>query len=450
VIVGGGLAGMVAARKLQQRGVAVTVLEKSDIEGGFGNAVISGGLLHVAWEPPDSTEEAKHARLLAETEGEIDPDLAAALAAQSSHIIPWLQAEGIEMRSKSEEPATRWTLYPFRAGMGRRLLPDLGPARAMLRLYDNFRREGGDIRLGATAASLVQGPAGWRVSYRHSTSPSTIDASSVVFADGGFQANPELLSRYVGPNAGLCLLRATTTGTGDGLRMLLDNGAGATGLGRVYGHLVSLDALHSDDLWPFPHFDEMCMTGLVVTRRGDRLPLTTTSPVGLVTSMARSDDPRGFTVVFDHDLWTGPATGAKLGLPALNPELARRGGHLVSSETLEGLAGLLGIQTQRLANAFEQHNATPGVRSLKRAPYYAARVIAGITFTMGGAMIGPDAAVLTPDRAPIPGLFAAGSTTGGLQGGPNGGYVGGLAPAATFGYIAAESIADLVRTSAAR
>jgi fumarate reductase flavoprotein subunit len=441
---------MVAARRLQQSGVAVTVLEKSDVEGGFGNVVISGGLVHVAWEPPDSAEDAKLARLLAETEGEIDPELAAALAAHSSRIIPWLQAEGVEMRAKTEEPATKWTLYPFRAGMGRRLLPDLGPSRTMLRLYDNFRRAGGDIRLGAAAASLAQGPAGWRLSYRHASSTSTIDASCALFADGGFQANPELLSRYVGPNAGLCLLRATTTGTGDGLRMLLDNGAGATGLGRVYGHLVSLDALHSDDLWPFPHFDEMCMTGLVLTRLGDRLPLTTTSPVGLVTTMARSDDPRGFTVVFDHDLWTGPATRAKLGLPALNPELARRGGHLVSSETLDGLAGPLGIQNQRLKNAIEQHNATPGVRPLKRAPYYAARVIAGITFTMGGAMIGPDAAVLTPDRAPIPGLFAAGSTTGGLQGGPNGGYVGGLAPAATFGYIAAGSIAGLVRAGAER
>ena len=45
----------------------------------------------------------------------------------------------------------------------------------------------------------------------------------------------------------------------------------------------------------------------------------------------------------------------------------------------------------------------------------------------------------------VPGLFAAGSTTGGIQGGPNGGYVGGLATAATFGYIAAGTIAVQVR-----
>jgi fumarate reductase flavoprotein subunit len=272
----------------------------------------------------------------------------------------------------------------------------------------------------------------------------------VLVADGGFQANTELLSRYIGPNAGLCLLRATTTGTGDGLRMLLDNGAGAVGLGRVYGHLVSLDALHNDDLWPFPHLDELCMAGLVLTRYGNRFPVTTTSPVALVTQMARSDDPRGFTVIFDDELWKGPAGRGQLGLPAANPELAGRGGHLVSSETIAGLAELLGVAKDRLVEAAEQHNMSSGSYAIAHPPFYAARLVPGITFTMGGAKIGPDAAVRAPDGVPIPGLFAAGSTAGGIQGGPNGGYVGGLAIAATFGYIAAESIAEQVARAGQR
>ena len=429
---------MVAARRLQQLGVEVTVLEKSEIDGGFGNAVISGGLIHVAWEPPDSPRDVKRERLFAETDGEIDPALADALATQSARVIPWLNAEGVEMRPKTEEPATKWTLYPFRSGMARRLMPELGPAKAMIRLYESFRAHDGDLRPGASARSLEPDRGGWRVGF----GDSSIDARHVIFADGGFQANSELLSRYVGPNAGLCLLRATTTGTGDALRMLLDNGAGAVGLGRVYGHLVSHDALHSDDLWPFPHLDELCMTGLVVARGGDRFPVSTTSPVGLVTQLARTDDPRGFAVVFDHDLWTGPAGRGKLGLPAPNPELAARGGHLASAETIEGLAAQLGVAEERLTAAVAQHNSSSGLCLLARAPFYAARLVPGITFTMGGAMIGPDAAVLTPDRNPIPGLFAAGSTTGGIQGGPNGGYVGGLAIAATYGLIAADSVAQ--------
>jgi len=43
------------------------------------------------------------------------------------------------------------------------------------------------------------------------------------------------------------------------------------------------------------------------------------------------------------------------------------------------------------------------------------------------------------DDQPIPGLYAAGGTTGGLEGGGTLGYVGGLIKAATMGLIAAEA-----------
>jgi fumarate reductase flavoprotein subunit len=444
VIVGGGFAGMVAARRLQQLGVSAVVLEKGDLDGGLGNTVISGGLIHVAWEPPDSTYEDKHERLLAETGGEIDLELADALAAESAHIIPWLQAEGVAMRQKTDERATRWTLYPFRTGSGRRLLPDMGPARAMTRLYDAFRAADGDVRMGSQAFSLGPMPGGWRVRYSGAWGEAAITAPYVLFADGGFQANAEMLSRYVGPNAGLCLLRASTSGSGDGLRMLLENGAGTAGLGRVYGHIVSLDALHSDDLWPFPHLDGLCMAGLMIDRHGHRFAAGTNSPAGLVTRLARTDDPRGYIVVFDHELWTGPAGLGDLGLPAPNPEIQRRGGHLAVADTVASLADLLGLRTERLAASIAEHNDAVGSRPIARSPFYGARLVPGITFTMGGAMIGRDAGVRRPDGRSISGLYAAGSTAGGIQGGPNGGYVGGLAAAATFGYIAAESIAARV------
>jgi fumarate reductase flavoprotein subunit len=41
-----------------------------------------------------------------------------------------------------------------------------------------------------------------------------------------------------------------------------------------------------------------------------------------------------------------------------------------------------------------------------------------------------DGAVLDTNDRPIPGLYAAGSTIGGLNGGPHSGYVGGLINAA--------------------
>ena len=60
-----------------------------------------------------------------------------------------------------------------------------------------------------------------------------------------------------------------------------------------------------------------------------------------------------------------------------------------------------------------------------------------------------DGAVLDQSETPIPGLFAAGSTVGGLDGGPNAGYVGGLIKA-TIALRAAEAIAAAYPSSAGR
>ena len=46
-----------------------------------------------------------------------------------------------------------------------------------------------------------------------------------------------------------------------------------------------------------------------------------------------------------------------------------------------------------------------------------------------------------PQDTPLAGLYAAGACTGGLEGGGNAGYSGGLTKSSVFGMIAGESIA---------
>ena len=78
---------------------------------------------------------------------------------------------------------------------------------------------------------------------------------------------------------------------------------------------------------------------------------------------------------------------------------------------------------------------------IRTAPFYAARLVAGITYTMGGIAVDGDSRVLDANDNPITGLYAAGACTGGLEGGPAVGYVGGLSKASTTGFCAAEHIA---------
>ena len=73
---------------------------------------------------------------------------------------------------------------------------------------------------------------------------------------------------------------------------------------------------------------------------------------------------------------------------------------------------------------------------IDHGPFLAIPACAGITYTMGGIAIDGQARVLDTTGMPITGLYAAGATTGGLEGGPAIGYVGGLSKSAVFGFIA--------------
>lgn len=445
VIVGGGLAGIAAARRLVEVGVRPTVLERGAEDGGAGNARISGGLLHVAWEAMDTPADALYARLLKETDDEIDPALARRFADGAGPALEWLRSHDVELSPKGDVPYMRHALAPHGEGIGRRIQPERGTDRTLVALYKGVREGGGEVRLGVSAERLAPAAdGGWIVSCRGDEGSFDLHARVVLVADGGFQGSPELLTRYVGPNAATALLRAMPTSTGEGLQMLLANGAQTVGLGRVYGHIVSRDALGNDTLWPYPTLDKLCMQALLVDRRGERLPTHATDGVALVNELVRTETPRAFRVVFDEALWNGAGADNPYGAPVPNPDLVERGGDHHAAETLEQLAQAAGLETVALQAAVDAHNADPAKIAIAKPSFHAIAIVPGITFTQGGVKVGPDCAVLDALDAPISGLYAAGSCTGGLHGGPRGGYVGGLADALVFGLAAADAIgADL-------
>jgi tricarballylate dehydrogenase len=106
-------------------------------------------------------------------------------------------------------------------------------------------------------------------------------------------------------------------------------------------------------------------------------------------------------------------------------------------------------------DGFDPHvldgNASTGIRpaksnwaiGLRDPPCYAYEVTGGITFAFGGVEIDPSAAVLDSRGRTIPGLYAAGNSTGGLfyHNYPGG---TGLMNAAVFGRIAGESAVESV------
>ena len=167
-------------------------------------------------------------------------------------------------------------------------------------------------------------------------------------------------------------------------------------------------------------------------------------------------------IVFDHAIWEGP--GRKGFIPA-NPHVPEVGGTLIRAASLEELARALKLPPDALATTVRAYNdavssgrletLAPARSALRfsplpivTAPFYAMPACPGITNTMGGIVINERAQALREDDAPIPGLYVAGCAAGGLTGGPEIGYVGGLAIAAATALRAAEHIAALSRPMA--
>ena len=136
---------------------------------------------------------------------------------------------------------------------------------------------------------------------------------------------------------------------------------------------------------------------------------------------------------------------------SINPTLVESGGTIVSAPDEQHLAARTGLPAEESARTLESFERfcdhgeamtppkTGRSRRFTSTTLYALGVIAGITFAMGGLLVDPDGRVMHKDGSPITGLYAAGGSMGGLQGGPmSKGYTGGWSEATTFGLLAAE------------
>jgi fumarate reductase flavoprotein subunit len=331
-----------------------------------------------------------------------------------------------------------------------------GADATLRRLEANLIKRGGQIRRGAQAVRLLMQDGICKgVVAMQNGSEVAIRATNIVLADGGFQGNAELLAQHLTPSPRSILQRGAGTGYGNALEMASDAGAAHTELEAFYGHIMSRDAMHNPQVWPYPQLDELATAGVLVDTAGRRIADEGLGGVFLSNAIARQADPLGTSIIFDDAVWR--TAGRSATIPP-NPLLTEAGGTLHVGDSLEALASKAGLDaaslvaTVREYNDAVQNNACDRLspvrsthrrppRSIATAPFYAVPACAGLTYTMGGIRINERAQVVDRAGASIPGLYAAGACTGGLEGGPAVGYVGGLMKAAVLGILAAEHLA---------
>ena len=452
IVIGGGIAGLVAGTRAAERGLKVAILEKGEEADYKCNTRWSGGIVHVGYIDPKEPSANIAAGIERNTRGYTDPALAHVLIEQTGKVIDWLRVQGVRFIRSGSLSYLAWTMAPPRALVAGMDWKGRGPDVMLRTLTERLRKLGGVLHLGVTADRLIMDGgrvAGIEAGARRFNTP------AVVIADGGFQSNLALIRQHIMPNPDAVKQRGAATGVGDGMRMAAEAGAAITALDCFYGHLLSRDSMTNDKVWPYPELDGMAVAGIVVNHAGQRFLDEGMGGVHMANTLARCEDPLCATLIMDTPIWEGPGRSARI--PA-NPALERAGGTILRGNTLRDLAAVAKLDPDGLEATVASYNkacASGGFAALTpprstdkakpmpiaKGPFVAIPACAGITYTMGGIRIDTDARVLTEAGTPVPGLYAAGAATGGIEGGPAIGYTGGLSKSAVFGFRAAEHAA---------
>jgi tricarballylate dehydrogenase len=413
---------------------------------------------------PPYTEEDYYDDIMRVTEDCADPDLALLVVRESQATMRWMRDRGIRWIPMFGRQAYKVEgKFHFWGGL---TLEAVGGGPGLIDMeYEAAAKSGIDVRFEAKATGLVtdEGGAVAGVVVRASRGSETIAARAVVLAAGGFEANVEMRTRYLGPGWDMARVRGTPYNTGDGIQMALAVGA------QPWGHWSGCHSVQWDYNAPW-HGDRKVgdnfqkhsyPVGIIVNIRGERF-------------VDEGADFRNYTYVkYGAAVIQQPRRAAfqifdQKVLPLLREEYRIREVTKAEASTFEELARKLEIDVDGFVRTVTAYNAAvqPGTfnpaikdgkctrgitppksnwaQPLDTPPYVGYAVTTGITFTFGGLHITPTAQVIDCELKPIPGLYAAGELVGGLF---YNNYPGGtgLMAGAVLGRIAGRAAAEAAR-----
>ena len=480
IVVGAGNAAMCAALAAREHGVSVAVLECAPEGEHGGNSTFTAGAMRVAYNGVDDlvelmpdlteaerantdfgtyTEDQFFDDIARVTQNRSDPDMAELLVRRSHPTMRWMRGKGVRFAPIYGRQAFKVDgRFKFWGGL---TVEAWGGGPGLVEaLHKAAVRDGIDVMYDTRALSLIADDDGVKgVRVRQKGRSRDIRARAVVLSAGGFQANTEWRTRYLGPSWDLAKVRGTRFNTGAGIQMALD--AGARPAGNWSGcHAVGWDrnAPEYGDLAVGDGFQKHSYPfGIMVNASGERF-------------VDEGADFRNYTYAkYGRVILNQPGQFAwqifdQKVAHLLRDEYRIRQVTRVQADTLAELstrlddvdpAGFMRTVAEWNRAVMTEVPFNPNVKdgrgtrgltvpksnwanTLDQGPFLAFAVTCGITFTFGGVKITTNGEVVSLDDAPIPNLYAAGEMVGGLfyfnyPGGT------GLMAGAVFGRIAGDS-----------
>ena len=430
VVLGAGCGGTSASVAAQELGAKVILLEKQGITGG--TCKFSEGIMAVESKMQRDwnyglTKDDAFQRIMRYGHWRGNGRVVRAFVEKTASTIDWMQGNGVKFEklfSNYPDGLYTWHIYEGRG------------AGWLAKYQDKFVKNGGTLLLNTPATDLIQGSDGvvrGVIAKNKDGDKITINAKAVILATGGFGANHKMVEKYRPELKGF----STTNhpgATGDGIILAQQVGAGLTDIEQIQIHPTVIKkngALISESM--------RARGGFLLNKNGKRF--TNELLTRDVVSANELKQPGGIAyLVVDDSIYKKN----KMLRSYVSEGLMKK------CDTVADVAKMIGADPKVVQASFDQyHKAFDNKKDdlfgrpemlirMDQAPYFVAEVTPGIHHTMGGVKIDPQAEVLTPEKKPIPGLFAAGEVTGGVHGGNR---IGGNAVAdiITFGRISANS-----------
>lgn len=490
VIVGAGMGGLSAGIQALQNGIPnVTIVEVSRHVGGGSS--FSNGSIHVG--SAGVTEESFNAFTRHMSTNEV------ALAAfmDCAPLQEWcvelnlpgeLEAAGTaSVGSMSHHDSSAGRFYMLTEDGERGATACVNFFTAMANLFEEM---GGTLLRETAGKHIVMNDrgevAGILCTSKDGT-PLRIATTQVVLANGGWQNNEELKSRYLGIDGAQAALMGVPYSNGNGLKMAEECGAMLTGdMSHFAGLFVAASParnwMEDVDVWESTEYDEneggkwwlfntivdaIPESGILVNCFGQRFcdeeaPGHSTEPdiarQRRGTAVAICDAPAYEEWMASTVRGTLPSMKEKIDLITSDTV----GGTVYSADTLEELADKMnesGIATHfmhkgNLVKTVEEYNqaaeagtgemlsparVTRPCNPIATPPFYAFPMRNAIFMTFGGVQIDTGAHVIGRDHRPIPGLYATSPCAGGMM---HEFYCGAIAHAGVTGRWAANSAAE--------
>ena len=436
LIIGAGMAGLTAGARAVRNGLSVVVVDTGTEVGG------SARFAGYAWTAPSHEVMDQH-----NPRGDLA--LKRALVNRFAEGVSWIRSTGVEVKD-AQRILSFGRGHQFDTGhyldTCRRLILD-GGGRMLLATHTEHLLTEHDAVVGAELRSS-------------DGTHRTVRARGTLLATGGFQGDAALRTAHVHPHADRMQLRSNPRSQGGGYRLATAVGA-ATGPADAgfYGHLVPSRVPFADPV----DFVDLSLYysehALLFNLRDERFVDETLGDH--LTAMALLDQPesRGLLIA-DARVFRDWIVGSYVDGAVAVDKFAlanKRGGRAGLAEDLDELACLpeeWGYRGDAIRDGVKRFNervaaglaTAPGREldplALDEPPYYVIETVPALTFPFHGVRIDDRARVLTENGAPLTGLLAAGSDTGGLW---HRAYAGGIASALVFGLTAADTAAALAR-----